>query len=79
MDKPIISRYVEGCSRSYFIDGHIDRKGQKYIVLTEMIKYGSPGEKKKQHIYIHADYLDKVIRALQTVGDLHLKQKKSDG
>lgn len=69
MDKPINSRSISAQSRVYYIDSHSDKKGQQYIIISEIPKNKAPGNKKRQRIFIHAENLDKFIEAFKEVSE----------
>ena len=68
METPIISRCVSAKKRVYYIDAHVDRKGQHYISLSEIPKDNKPGRKERQRAFIH-DYMDDVLNALSEVSN----------
>ena len=73
METPIISMCVSAKKRVYYIDAHVDRKGQHYISLSEIPKDNKPGMKVRQRVFIHADYIDEVLNALSEVSN-HIKE-----
>ncbi len=67
MDEPIFSKRVSAGTRVYYVDARIDRKGQKYISLSEIPTDKSPGKKERQRIFLHAENVDKFAEALAEV------------
>ena len=67
MEQPIISKRISAGTRVYYIDVHTDRKGQKYVSLSEIPTDKSPGKKKRQRIFLHAENVDKFVEALAEV------------
>ncbi len=67
MDKPTISRRISAGTRVYYIDAHTDRKGQPFISISEIPTDKSPGKKKRQRIFLHAENVDKFAEALAEV------------
>ena len=52
-DNPVFSRRVSAGTRVYFIDVNKDSKGQSYMALSEIPTDKSPGNKKRQRVFIH--------------------------
>lgn len=72
MDKPIISKRISAGTRVYYIDAHTDRKGQPYISISEIPTDKSPGKKKRQCIFLHAENVDQFAQAFAEVAN-HIK------
>lgn len=72
MDKPIISKRISAGTRVYYIDAHTDRKGQPYISISEIPTDKSPGKKKRQRIFLHAENVDQFAQAFAEVAN-HIK------
>lgn len=70
MSKPIFSKGISAGTRVYYIDLHRDRKEQPYISISEIPKDKSPGLKKRQRIFIHAENVDQFAQAFSEVADL---------
>lgn len=69
MEAPIISRCVSAKTRVYYIDAHVDRKGQHYISVSEIPKDKTPGKKERQRVFIHAENMDEFLSALSEVAN----------
>lgn len=72
MDKPTISKRISAGTRVYYIDAHTDRKGQPYISISEIPTDKSPGKKKRQRIFLHAENVDQFAQAFAEVAN-HIK------
>ncbi|WP_304647408.1 DUF3276 family protein [uncultured Duncaniella sp.] len=69
MDKPKITRSVSAGTRVYYIDARVDRKGQHYLSISEIPTDKSPGRKKRQRIFLHAENIDMFARAFNEVAN----------
>lgn len=69
---PIFSRQISAGTRVYYIDVHEDRKGQRYVAITEIPTEAHPNLKKRERIFIHADKFDDFTDALKEVAT-HMK------
>lgn len=72
MDKPTITRRISAGTRVYYIDAHSDRKGQQFISISEIPTDKSPGKKKRQRIFIHAENIGQFAEAFAEVAN-HIK------
>lgn len=75
MDKPITSKCISAQTRVYYIDTHTDRKGQHFLIISEIPKDKTPGCKKRQRVFVHAENVDKFLEALREAVD---SLKKND-
>lgn len=64
MDKPTFSKRVSAGTRIYYFDAHKDPKGHNYISITEVPVARSPGQKKRQRVFIHQEDFEPFIVAL---------------
>lgn len=64
MDKSIFSRRICAGTRIYYVDAKTDRKGQRYISLSEIPTDRAPEGKRRQRVFIHAENVAHVIEAL---------------
>lgn len=69
MDKPTFTRQISAGTRVYYIDAHVDRKGQRYMAISEIPTDKSPGNKKRQRIFIHAENIEQFSQAFAEVAD----------
>ena len=71
MDKPLTTKCISALTRVYYIDTHKDRKGQQYLTISEIPKDKTPGNKKRQRVFVHANnadaFLEAVKEAVQTI------------
>lgn len=67
MEKPTISRQISAGTRIYYIDARVDRKGQRYISISEIPTDKSPGTKKRQRIFIHKENIALFAQAFAEV------------
>lgn len=74
MEKPIKTVRVSAGTRIYYFDAHKDKKGQPYISITEVPVDRSPGKKKRQRIFVHAEDIDKIAAAFAEVAN-HVKNE----
>ena len=74
MENPTKTVRVSAGTRLYYIDAHKDKKGQPYISITEVPVDRSPGKKKRQRIFVHAEDIDKFAAALSEVAN-HVKNE----
>lgn len=74
MENPTKTVCVSAGTRLYYIDAHKDKKGQPYISITEVPVDRSPGKKKRQRIFVHAENIDKFAAALSEVAN-HVKNE----
>lgn len=72
MYKPTISKRISAGTRVYYIDAHTDSKGQHYISISEIPTDKSPGKKKRQRIFLHAENIEKFAQAFAEVAN-HIK------
>lgn len=72
MDEPTFSRCVSAKTRVYYIDAHVDRKGQQYISISEIPKDKTPGKKERQRVFIHSENIDAFADAFAQVSQ-HVK------
>lgn len=63
--KPIFSKSVSAQTRVYYIDTHKDRTGQSYLTISEIPKDKTPGNKKRQRVFVHANNADAFLEAIQ--------------
>lgn len=70
MDKPEYTRHISAGTRVYYIDAFVDRKGQPYISVSEIPTDKSPGKRKRQRIFVHAENVDKFAAAFAEVASL---------
>lgn len=68
----LFSAQVSAGTRVYYVDVVSDKKGQRFISLSEIPTYLFPGKGKRQRIFIHRENVDKVVKAL-AVAATHLK------
>lgn len=60
---------VSAGTRIYYFDAHKDKKGQPYISITEVPVDRSPGKKKRQRIFVHAEDIDKFAAAFAEIAN----------
>ena len=65
MDKPVTSKCISAQTRVYYIDTHKDHKGQPYLTISEIPKDKTPGNKKRQRVFVHANNADAFLEAIQ--------------
>lgn len=63
MDKAKFTKRISAGTRVYYIDVHADRKNQPYIAISEVPTDKSKGSKKRQRIFVHAEFVDGVAEA----------------
>lgn len=79
MDNTIISRQVSAGTRVYYIDAHLDRTGQPFVEITEIVTNKLSKRKKlrkKQlrfRLIIHSANIDRFCEALNEVVG-HIKE-----
>ncbi len=61
---PIKSKRVSAGTRIYYLDAFKDSKGNPYLSISEIPTGKSPGNKKRQRIFIHAQNLGAFANAL---------------
>ncbi len=61
MEEPIYSKRISAGTRVYYADVRVDKKGQRYMTLTEIPTEKSPGKSKRQRIFIHAENVAEFI------------------
>ena len=69
MDKPTFTKQISAGTRVYYIDAHVDRKGQLYMAISEIPTDKSPGNKKRQRIFLHAENIEKFAQAFAEVAE----------
>lgn len=69
MDKPTFTKQISAGTRVYYIDAHVDRKGQQYMAISEIPTDKSPGSKKRQRIFIHAENIEQFSHAFAEVAE----------
>lgn len=74
--EPLKSVQVSTGTRVYYFDVHKDRRGDEYISVSEIPTDSSPGNKKRNHIFIHAQNADRIMSALNEVVDYIKREKK---
>ena len=71
MDKPLTTKCISAQSRVYYIDTRQDRKGQRYLTISEIHKEKPLGGKRRQRIFVQANnadaFLEAVKEAVQTI------------
>ena len=67
--QPIITKQVSAGTRIYYLDVHIDKKGQRFLAISEINTSKTSGKKKRQRIFIHAENIDKFAEALVEVAN----------
>lgn len=72
MNKPTFSKSISAGTRVYYIDARSDSKDQPYISISEIPTDKSPGKKKRQRVFIHAENVEQFARAFAEVAD-HIK------
>lgn len=72
MDNPIITKRISAGTRVYYIDARADCKGQQYISISEIPTDKSPGKKKRQRIFLHAENIELFAKAFAEVAN-HIK------
>ena len=63
MEKPTFSKRISAGTRVYYIDVRVDRKGQRYISISEIPTDNMPAKKERQRIFIHTENVDKFAEA----------------
>lgn len=66
-NKPIFSKSVSAGSRVYYVDVNVDRKGQKYMAITEIPTGKAAQKKKRQRVFVHAENIDRFAQAFAEV------------
>lgn len=74
MNNPTKTVRVSAGTRIYYIDAHKDTKGQPYLTISEVPVDRSPGPKKRQRIFVHAEDIDKLAAAFTEVSN-HIKNE----
>lgn len=69
MEKPVKSMRISAGTRVYYIDVHVDRKGQKYMSISEIPTGRCPGDKRRQRIFIHAENIRRFTEAVNEVAN----------
>ena len=71
MNKPTTTKCINAQTRVYYIDTYKDRKGQPYLTISEIPKDKTPGNKKRQRVFVHANnaeaFLEAIKEAVQTI------------
>lgn len=65
--KPLISKRVSAGTRIYYLDAFKDSKDNPYLSISEIPTDKSPGDKKRQRIFIHAENFSVFANALNEV------------
>lgn len=60
-DKPIFSTRLSAGTRVYYVDVRTDKRGTKYMTLSEIATDKKPGQKKRERIFIHKENIQKFI------------------
>lgn len=63
-EKPIFSKQVNAKTRVYYFDVQKDKKGQPFLVISEIPKDKSPGKKERKRIVVFPENLEKFEDAL---------------
>ncbi len=74
MEKPIKTVSISAGTRVYYLDVHVDSKGQQFIAISEVPTDKHPGKKKRQRIFLHANLIDKFANAFAEIVD-HIKNE----
>ena len=61
---PIKTKRVSAGTRIYYLDAFKDSKGSPYLSISEIPTDKSPGNKKRQRIFVHAQNLETFANAL---------------
>lgn len=75
MDSITFSRSISTGTRVYYVDAHIDRKGQPYMSISEIPTGKMPDKKKRQRIFLHVENLDAFAEAFAEVA-AHIKHEQ---
>lgn len=71
-NKPIYSKHISAGTRVYYIDARADRNGQPYMSVSEIPTDKTPGDKKRQRLFIHREHLDDFANSIAEVVN-HIK------
>lgn len=63
MEKPIFSKCVSTGTRVYYIDVFLDKKQGRYITVSEIPTDRTPGNRKRQRIFIHGQNVERFAEA----------------
>lgn len=74
--KPIFSKQVNAKIRVYYFDVQKDKKGQPYLVISEIPKDKSPGIKERKRIVVFPENLENFEDALFEVIEVLNYQNK---
>ena len=66
-NQPLFSKKISSGTRVYYIDYLKDKKGQKFIKISEIITDKAPEQKKRQCIFIHESSISKFLSAYMDV------------
>ncbi len=67
--KPIFSKKISAGTRVYYFDARQDSKGQCYLTISEIPTDKAPAGKKRQRLFIHAEYLGDFVDAFAELSD----------
>lgn len=67
--EPIKSWSVSEGTRVKYYDVHRDRQGQLFMVITEIPKNGAKGNKKRQKIFLHREYIEQNLMAMTSAAN----------
>lgn len=65
MENPLFTKRVSAGSRVYYFDVFTDKQGEPYMAISEIPTDVSPGEKKRQRLFIHADAIERIATAFK--------------
>lgn len=68
-NKPIFSKKISAGTRVYYFDARQDSKGQCYLTISEIPTDKAPANKKRQRLFIHAEYLGDFVDAFASLSD----------
>ena len=66
-NQPLSSKKISSGTRVYYIDYLKDKKGQKFIKISEIITDKAPEQKKRQCIFIHESSIAKFLSAYMDI------------
>lgn len=72
MPKTNYSQRISGGTRLYYIDACTDNNGEAYLSVSEI---PTKGKKKRQHIFVYKEDIDKFAAALAEVTN-YMKEKE---
>lgn len=64
---PIFLKSISAGTRIYYIDVHVDAKGQHFMSISEIPAKKFPGKKNRQRIFLHAQNISRFEEALSEV------------